>query len=151
MGPPTQTPWQIFSLIVRCRGGLEQIFNVESLEVPDREVFSSYDQEQIERFQNSITLKDMSYYVQLPWHADNLAHVPSNHVITLHTLERVVWSLEKRGCTEFTWKCSSNKKKNRSLRIYSCSHGILGIISGYPIDLSLKVTQLFFRTNNYVL
>lgn len=45
---------------------MEQIFNVESLEVPDREVFSSYDQEQIERFQNSITLKDMSYYVQLP-------------------------------------------------------------------------------------
>ena len=75
--------------------GLEQMFNLESLGIHDENHFSDYDQEPVRHFQNAIEFKDGKYYVELPWHADKLARVPSNHAVSLRILDRVTKDLIK--------------------------------------------------------
>ena len=76
--------------------GLEQMFKMESLGIPDQDTFSDYDQQQIKRFQDTIVLKDGKYHVELPWNMDKLARVPSNHAVSLHVLDRVAKKLTKK-------------------------------------------------------
>ena len=56
--------------------GLEHMFSVESLGISEDS--SSYDDDQVSRFQDSIELRDGSYYVELPWKQDLINKVPSN-------------------------------------------------------------------------
>ena len=80
--------------------GLEQIFNLESLGIHDENHFSDYNQEQVRHFQNAIEFKDGKYYVELPWHADKLARVPSNHAASLRILDRVTKDLIKTNMSQ---------------------------------------------------
>lgn len=73
------------------------MFSVELLEIPDQEKILNYDQDQIQWLQRSITFKNGRYHVQLSWHFDKLAQVPSNHAIALRILGCVVRGLEKKG------------------------------------------------------
>jgi len=77
--------------------GLELMFSVESLGLPEQESFSDIDQEKVRVFQESIILKDNKYYVELPWHMDKLSRVRSNHAISIRILDRVVRRLKKEG------------------------------------------------------
>lgn len=77
--------------------GLEQIVSLESLGIPDQEGFSEYDQELIQRFEETVELRNGKYYVELPWHQDRLEKVPSNHAASLRILDRVASSLTKKN------------------------------------------------------
>ena len=57
--------------------GLENLFNLESIGI-GKENCSSYDIHEINKFKESIRLVDGQYHVDIPWHQDLLAKVPSN-------------------------------------------------------------------------
>lgn len=105
------------------------MFNVGSLGITDREEFFSYGQEQIQHFHSSITLKDGKYYVQLPWHADKLAYIPSSYAVALRILNRVVRSLEKKGLYRDYLEMFFQQEQKGIIDEIFVSLGILGILS----------------------
>ena len=81
--------------------GLEQLFRIESLGLKDTDNdLSTIDQLQMDKFKNSIELKDGRYYVELPWYTDKIKSVPSNYKVALSVLNRVYNSLESQNLTE---------------------------------------------------
>ncbi|KAG1713941.1 hypothetical protein GQR58_002015 [Nymphon striatum] len=68
--------------------GLEDFFSLESIGI--KEDISSYDQNQTDKFRNSIEFRDGHYHIDLPWNEDILRNVPSNYQIS-KTLANKIW------------------------------------------------------------
>ena len=60
--------------------GLESMFSLESIGIRDEDL-SNYDDKQIDKFTQSIELKQNKYWVCLPWKEDVIDKVPSNYHI----------------------------------------------------------------------
>lgn len=75
---------------------LERMFSVESL-VIKKQGLSNYDEQMVAVFRQSITFKNNSYYIRLPWQSEKISCVPSNDSVTIHILDHVVRRLEREG------------------------------------------------------
>lgn len=73
--------------------GLENLFSLETIGIKN-ENCSSYDEEEIAKFKNSIKLKNNQYHVDLPWNRELLDRVPSNFAISKAIARKVS---EKNG------------------------------------------------------
>ena len=78
--------------------GLENLFSFKSMGIKtcDKELVS-FDKQQIDKFQEGISLKDGSYHVKLPWYPEKNSKVPSNHFIALRVLDRTMKHLNRKG------------------------------------------------------
>ena len=78
--------------------GLEYLFSLESLGIKrDDKELVSFDQEQVEKFKQGISLQDGYYNIELPWLPDKVDLVPSNHNIALKVLDRTISILQRKG------------------------------------------------------
>ena len=66
-------PWVDVFPFNSVKKGLKKMFSIESLGFQGRQEVSSYDRDQVQLFQKSITLRDGKYHIDLPWHVDKLA------------------------------------------------------------------------------
>ena len=75
--------------------GLDNFYDLESIGIKDEG--SSYELEQIQNFNDSISFQDGHYYVHLPWNEDLVKQVPTNLKVSLAVAERVYKNLEKQN------------------------------------------------------
>ena len=80
-----------------CERRIDKMFSVESLGIDESiEKFSTYDQEKIDEFKDSIEKINGVWHVDLVWH-DNVDKVPSGHNVALNVLNRVSSQLTENG------------------------------------------------------
>ena len=80
---------------------VEKLFSLESLGINNNDVdMSEYDNIQVQKFSESIELKDGHYYVALPWKEHLISKVRSNSDIALSVLNRATKNLESRNLLE---------------------------------------------------
>ena len=79
--------------------GLDSFYKLESIGIKDEDS-SSYDDRQVDKFSESISLRDNHYYVKLPWKEDLINQVPSNLKVSLAVAERVYSKLENQGIVD---------------------------------------------------
>ena len=58
--------------------GLENLHSLESIGIKDEDS-STYDEVEIQSFEQGITFRDGKYHVDIPWHSDIIKRVPSNY------------------------------------------------------------------------
>ena len=75
--------------------GLEHIFSLESLGI-SKDV-STYDQQQVEKFEKSILFQDGHYQVELPWKEELIDKVPSNYPLAKVIAKKVYEKNNKQG------------------------------------------------------
>ena len=74
---------------------MDNFYDLESIGIKDEG--SSYELEQVQNFNDSISFQDGYYYVNLPWNEDLVKQVPSNLKVSLAVAERVYKNLEKQN------------------------------------------------------
>ena len=77
--------------------GVENMFAVESIGIKDSSDISSYDEVQIEKFKNGISIKNNVYHVELPWHPDIIDKVPANYEVAVAIAFNITDRLTKQG------------------------------------------------------
>ena len=75
--------------------GLEHLFSLESLGIP-KDV-STYDQQQVEKFEKSIEFREGHYQVELPWKEELIDKVPSNYHLAKVIAKKVYEKNSKQG------------------------------------------------------
>ena len=75
--------------------GLEHLFSMESLGI-NKDV-STYDEQQVEKFKNSIEFYDGHYHVELPWKEELIDKVPSNYYLAKVIAKKVSEKNSKQG------------------------------------------------------
>ena len=75
--------------------GLEHLFSLESLGI--HKDVSTYDEQQVEKFKNSIEFYDDHYHVELPWKEDLIDKVPSNYHLAKVIAKKVSEKNIKQG------------------------------------------------------
>ena len=78
-----------------CEQGLENFFSMESIGIKGN--IASYDEAEINKFKQSIELRDNKYYVKLPWKEDILKKVPHNFEIAQALAKKVFKNNNKIG------------------------------------------------------
>ena len=79
--------------------GLDNFYSLQSIGIKEEDSLA-YENDQVEKFKESISYKDGHYYVKLPWKADLIKQVPSNLKISLAVAERVYDKLEHKGIVD---------------------------------------------------
>ena len=90
--------------------GLEQLYSLESIGIKNENT-STYHENEIKKFENSIELKDGHYYVDLPWHMDILEKVPSNYSISKVIAKQVYYSNTKKKLNDEYLKVFDTQKE----------------------------------------
>ena len=79
--------------------GLDNFYSLESIGIKEEDSLA-YENDQVEKFKESVTYKDGHYYVKLHWKADLIKQVPSNLKISLAVAGRVYDKLEHKGIVD---------------------------------------------------
>lgn len=66
--------------------------SMESLLIKEQWL-SNYDEQMVALLRQSITFKNNSYYIRLPWQSEKISCVPSNNFVTIRVLDHVAWRL----------------------------------------------------------
>ena len=78
---------------------LDNFYSLESIGIKEEDSLA-YENDQVEKFKESISYKDGHYYVKLPWKSDLIKQVPSSLKISLAVAERVYDKLEHKGIVD---------------------------------------------------
>ena len=92
-------PLQVIFLDPSVEYGLDNFYNLESLGIKEEDSLA-FENDQVEKFKESIIYRDGHYHVKLPWKDDLIKQVPSNLKISLAVAERVYDKLENKGIVD---------------------------------------------------
>ena len=82
-----------------CEQGLENLYSLESIGIKNNDLSSS-DEAEVEKFKQSIELRDNKYYIKMPWKEDVIKKVPHNFELCQILAKKVSRDNMKVGINE---------------------------------------------------